>query len=277
MKGAPYFSHDANARHDSKIIPMRTKYGSEGYGWYWMLVEMMREEGDYRLRIDDLDLIRGYATQLDTDARTLRRFITDCSQRFMLFTSEDGFVWSESLRERMKPLDNKREQGKRAAEKRWAAERGQCEGNAGAMPPQCKGNAINIEDIEEEDKEDSSKNEPPPDDFANIPETIKARLRKWQHGSNAIWTGIMQEVANDTPEEWILAAIDASENANACNLNYLRGAIKGIKADGGPGVKKPRKCKLSDPIHRYAYSLDVLEDCGCEACINSAKKMREAL
>ncbi|MDQ7860585.1 DUF4373 domain-containing protein [Peribacillus frigoritolerans] len=48
-KDAYYFTHDSNARHDPKVTAMRGVYGSEGYGWYWMLIEMLRESNDYKL------------------------------------------------------------------------------------------------------------------------------------------------------------------------------------------------------------------------------------
>jgi len=110
------------------------------------------------------------------------------------------------------------------------------------------------------------------DAFPSIPEEIKKRLRTWQHGSNAVWTGIMQECANGTPEEWILAALDAAENADACNWNYLRAAIEGIKRDGGPGKKSKGKCTLSQPHNRYHYDDHQLRECGCRDCMKALEK-----
>jgi len=43
-KDAYYFSHDSNARHDPNICEMRLNYGMEGYGLYWVMIEMMREQ-----------------------------------------------------------------------------------------------------------------------------------------------------------------------------------------------------------------------------------------
>ena len=81
------------------------------------------------------------------------------------------------------------------------------------------------------------------DEFSIIPETVKSRLRKWIHGSNVVWVGIAQWVSRGTPEEWILTAIDNAERKNACNWAYLEAALKGIEAEGGPGIKPAKEEK----------------------------------
>ena len=42
-----YFPHDSNARNSDKLIPVRMKYGAEGYGIYFMILERLREEKNY--------------------------------------------------------------------------------------------------------------------------------------------------------------------------------------------------------------------------------------
>lgn len=49
MKDACYFSHDSNARNDPKILAMRAVFGMEGYGRYWCLIEILRDEDGYKL------------------------------------------------------------------------------------------------------------------------------------------------------------------------------------------------------------------------------------
>ena len=53
MKDAYYFSHDSNARHDPKILEMRAAYGAKGYGWYWMIIEILRDQEAYRIKVKD--------------------------------------------------------------------------------------------------------------------------------------------------------------------------------------------------------------------------------
>ena len=50
-KDAYYFPHDCNARNDPKILALRSVFGAEGYGVYWMLIEIRREQPDYKLQV----------------------------------------------------------------------------------------------------------------------------------------------------------------------------------------------------------------------------------
>lgn len=60
MKNTNYFSHDHNSRGDEKILKMRVKYGWEGFGLFWAIVEKLHEstngslEKDYTLMAYDL-------------------------------------------------------------------------------------------------------------------------------------------------------------------------------------------------------------------------------
>jgi len=45
-----YFSHDYNARNDTKLVKVFMKYQLKGIGAYWCIIEMLYEEGGYLLR-----------------------------------------------------------------------------------------------------------------------------------------------------------------------------------------------------------------------------------
>jgi hypothetical protein len=53
-KDAYYFSHDANARNDFKILKIRRSLGLEGYAIYFCLIEMLREQNTYKLPITSI-------------------------------------------------------------------------------------------------------------------------------------------------------------------------------------------------------------------------------
>ena len=100
-KDAYYFSHDANARNDPKHIALRGKWGWQGYGWYWAIVEMMREEEDYIIPIEAPYQWAALAAVLDCDPEEARDFVDDCVDVYQLFERENGSLWSNSLLRRM--------------------------------------------------------------------------------------------------------------------------------------------------------------------------------
>lgn len=54
-KDAYYFPHDSNARSDPAIITIRRKYGWEGYGSYFGIIEFLREQQNYRVNNERTD------------------------------------------------------------------------------------------------------------------------------------------------------------------------------------------------------------------------------
>ncbi|MCP4372978.1 MAG: DUF4373 domain-containing protein [Deltaproteobacteria bacterium] len=49
-----FFSHDVNASHDPKLIALIADYGMEGYGFYWIMIEMLHDQGGYIKRFPKL-------------------------------------------------------------------------------------------------------------------------------------------------------------------------------------------------------------------------------
>lgn len=136
-KDAFYFPHDSNARMDNKILDMRAKYGAEGYGLYWMLVEILREQPEYKYPLGKFSF-RSLAMQMNCDSGLLEGFILDCCTEFVdenssLLSMDDNYLWSASLLRRMKVVDEVSEVRKSAAEKRWKSK-----SNANALQSKCK-------------------------------------------------------------------------------------------------------------------------------------------
>lgn len=122
MKEAYYFSHDYNARHDPKITAMRGVYGAEGYAWFWILVEMMRESEDYKMEMRSKYAYHAFASQMQCEPEKAQEFIRDCIHEFGLFKSDETCFWSDSLLRRMEKRDKKSEAARRSAEARWSKE-----------------------------------------------------------------------------------------------------------------------------------------------------------
>ena len=121
-KDAYYFSHDNNARHDPKICALKADYGLEGYGRFWVVIEMMAEQEDYKLKMNQIT-IKALAFEFLTDKDEAEKFIKGCIEKYELFVEEDDLFWSESLLRRMAikddKLEKKRKAGRKGASKRW--------------------------------------------------------------------------------------------------------------------------------------------------------------
>ena len=145
MKDAYYFSHDSNARHDPKIAAALYVY-DKAYQWYFMLIEMMREQSDHKLRINSKHSLSVYAHELRCTEEEIRQFIQDCirpekDDGFALFKSDGEYFWSESLLRRMALREDKIEKAKKAAQKRWGSKKEEGVDDADAMQTQCERNA----------------------------------------------------------------------------------------------------------------------------------------
>ncbi len=125
IKDDYYFSHDMNARNDKKVKAMIRKYGMAGYGRWWVLVETLRSECNYKLQIDPLTL-SSLAEDMRTEPQEVEQFIADCVNEFTLLEQDGDEVWSESLLRRMSKMDDSRarrsEAGKKGMASRWSKE-----------------------------------------------------------------------------------------------------------------------------------------------------------
>lgn len=122
-KDTYYFSHDSNALSDPKILNMRCDYGFESYGLYWAIIEMLRNESNYKLPLSK-NTFRAIKMQTGTTI-DVEQFITDCINEYKgesgngLFNSDGQSFWSESLLRRMKKYETIKEKRTAAANSRW--------------------------------------------------------------------------------------------------------------------------------------------------------------
>lgn len=113
----PYFSHLQNARNTPEILRIRMKYGAEGYGIYFMILERLREDKEY-MSVTDYNVI---AFDLRVDASKVKAIVEDFG--LFVFTEDGKYFYSEILNENMEIKDEikrkKSEAGKKGAAKRW--------------------------------------------------------------------------------------------------------------------------------------------------------------
>ena len=103
-KDTRYFTHDENARHDPKIQALMKKYGVEGYGRFWIIVETLRETRGHKIS-EKKYVLEALAEQMKCPLEEIKKFIKDCIEEFELFVQSDGFFYSESLLERLSRLE----------------------------------------------------------------------------------------------------------------------------------------------------------------------------
>ena len=124
-KESYWFKHDHNARGDEKILELRSEFGAEGYGVFWMIVETMAENSNGGVKASLIGgLSLGYGV-----AKDRLQSIFDVCTRIGLFFEKEGYYFSNRVLEHKESMSNFAHFGKIGAEKRWGGYRG---ANAGA-------------------------------------------------------------------------------------------------------------------------------------------------
>ena len=116
QKYEDYFTVVVGMFHDRKILPMRTRFGLEGYGFWVFLISILRQESDFGIEysesiFDDLKDIS--VCKLD-----VKEFIDYCISKKLLF-KQDSKIYSKRLLSDMSRLEQKIVIGRESANKRW--------------------------------------------------------------------------------------------------------------------------------------------------------------
>lgn len=135
-KDAFYFPHFSNARHDRKIKRVIKELGVEGYGLFFMVLEVLREQTDLRYPIRDLDLL---ADEFGTSEAKLKTVV----HKYDLFQFDDlGMFFSVKQIFYLQPYFEKSERARAAANKRW----GDANSYANALPEQSDSNTSKVKE-----------------------------------------------------------------------------------------------------------------------------------
>jgi hypothetical protein len=116
-KDAYYFPHYSNARNDAKMLKLRRVLGVEGYGIYFMLLEILREQTDFRLPLKIVE-------ELEFDLRISKEKIISVITNFELFEVDSDFFFSPKLVFYLQPYIESSERARIAANLRWAKIKG---------------------------------------------------------------------------------------------------------------------------------------------------------
>jgi len=151
-KDAYYFPHDSNAKDDPKCIMLIEELGLEGYGIFWVLIETLRDQPQYKAPIAMLPAL---ARRYNSSGEKFKAVVS----RYGLFAIDnDEFFYSEPFSRRMGAIDLKRKElsdaGKRGNAIRWQSG-GESGGDRVAIAikeKEIKVNQIKGEEIQEKRK-----------------------------------------------------------------------------------------------------------------------------
>lgn len=253
VKNAYYFPHDSNAKDDPKCVLLIEQLGLEGYGIYWILIETLRDQPDYRY---PLVLIPALARKYNTTTEKVKTVING----YGLFTVDNDNFFSESLIRRMEPFDHKREMariaGKRSAQVRLlnigstSVEQPLNDGSTHLQPEEKRREEYIREEKKREDGETSAAFSK--DKFSHIISLYEQNI--------GMPTGIIADKIKFTLQEysfeWIVSAIEKAATSEKRSWGYVEGILKGWKRDGfnnGNGNGHNGHKPTEKPTPRYKY------------------------
>ena len=114
-----WFPHDTTAFNDMKIESMTSVYGSEGYGFYWIIVETLSMEEGYKLSLQKKSVYGVLSRRTQSTPEQIKEFVEDCINDFELFQSDEEYFWSDSLQRRLKKRDDKSQKARELVNRRW--------------------------------------------------------------------------------------------------------------------------------------------------------------
>jgi hypothetical protein len=200
-KKAHFFSHDLNARHDPKMTAMRGIYGAEGYGWFWLLIEMMAEADEYKLDMQSKYSFNAYAVQLQCKKDEAELFVNDCINEFELFDSDGLSFWSKTLQRRMQYRDKVSETRTNAANAKWEKQRA----NANGMHMHSTSNAsVMQKDANETKQNNTLKHSPEFDEFWSVYPRKIAKTDAWKKWQRRIKEGVDPDYMIDCAENYAI-------------------------------------------------------------------------
>lgn len=227
-----YFSHDSNAITDTKILNMRCDYGLEGYGLYWAIIEMMRNEEDYKLELNK-NAYRAIKTLTNTTI-DVEKYIHDCINDYGLFKEENEKFFSNSLLRRMLEYERKKEINR---------ENGKLGGRPKKTEEKPNANPIETEKNQNKVKESKGKenkiNKSKEKESKNISNGVEV-LEVWESQFNQFYEEYPKKVKKQDVKKWFQKNKPSNELFSSMlhSLERFR-ASKDWQKDGGQFIPYP--------------------------------------
>ena len=109
---AVFFFHEADASSDEKILYLESKYGIEGYAFYFKMLEALTRSNNFELHYNAITL-NALAKRFGIEADRFNDIIEDCiNPEVAILKRNNGTIYSEGLKKRMEPLMEKRLKGR---------------------------------------------------------------------------------------------------------------------------------------------------------------------
>lgn len=147
-----YFPHDRDMRNHRKIKAIRTKFKITGYAIWCMILEYLTGADGNVFEYNEVE-IELMAGDFGVSATEIQDVVDYCIKLELLFV-KDGFIQSETLDERLKPVYDKRGVSKEKSKKqsrtngKFASNNAEPTAIAVTEMPQIKLNGIKLEGIE---------------------------------------------------------------------------------------------------------------------------------
>lgn len=232
--------------------------GAEGYGIFFMLIERLREEEDYKSTVDYTTL----AFDLRVDPEKVKQVV----ENYDLFKlTEDGkYFYSDSFNERMEMMDAKRkkraEAGKKGAEKRWENRKNDsnANGKAIAMPNQSQcdtngepmafdGNKIKLNKIKL-NKTKLNKNKPVTSSGGSPNNDVQELINVYQENFGVVNPIVQLELKEKLDvygKEMILESFKRTIGKDK-PFQYMRGIWEKWKDNGITTIEQAKQFKTND-------------------------------
>lgn len=105
MKASYYFAHDYHARFDPKLSALIKDFGMRGYGVWWVLVEVMHEQGG---KIEKFPkLYSGLAHDFMENEAYMKQIISALIKDFCLLKEDATYIWSNRVTRNIDNLNHK--------------------------------------------------------------------------------------------------------------------------------------------------------------------------
>ena len=107
-EAADYFSHDADASSDEKLVYLENLFGHMGYAVYFKFLERMARSDNFEIEWNDIKKSI-YASEFNISVTEIEQIVTECCrEEIKAFKISGGKLFSTGLKKRMLPLIEKR-------------------------------------------------------------------------------------------------------------------------------------------------------------------------